>query len=103
MNRFKKAPNAKSNITSEFYSDPHWCCFAMAFPEMENSDRFRQETLFTSTFIRCQPELNLEQSETISAIDNKWKKVTNGELLDGTESSITFEEFAEWGIRYPVE
>jgi len=21
-----------------------WCCLAMAFPEMENSDRFRQET-----------------------------------------------------------
>ena len=102
MNRFKKAPNAKPNSTSEFYSDSHWCCFAMAFPEMENSDRFRQETLFTSTFIRCQPELNLEQSETISAIDNKWKKFTNGEQLDGTEPSITFEEFAEWGIRYPV-
>ena len=72
------------------------------FQRWNNSDRFRQETLFTSTFIRCQPELNLEQSETISAIDNKWKKVTNGEQLDGTEPSITFEEFAEWGIRYPV-
>ena len=102
MNRFKRHPNAKPNSSSEFYSDPHRCCLAMAFPEMENSDRFRQETLFTSTFIRCHPELNLEQSETISAIDNKWKKVIDGEQLDGTEPFITFEEFAEWGIRYPV-
>ena len=103
MNRFKKAPNAKSNITSEFYSDPHWFCFAMPFPEMENSDRFRQETLFTSTFIRCQPELNLEQSETISAVHERWRKVVDGEPLDGTEPHITFEEFSEWGIRYPLD
>ena len=102
MNRFKKAPNAKSNTTSEFFSDPHWCCLAISILEMKNSDRFRQETLFTSTFIRCQPELNLEQSETISAIADKWNKVIDGEQLDGTEPSITFEEFAEWGIRYPV-
>jgi hypothetical protein len=40
--------------------------------------------------------------EVHSAIDNKWKKVINGEQLDGTEPSITFEEFTEWGIRYPV-
>ena len=102
MNRFEKHPDSKPNSTSEFYSDVHWVCLAVSIPEMSSSDRFRQETLFTSTFVSCQPELNLEQSETISAIDNKWKKVIDGEQLDGTEPSITFEEFAEWGIRYPV-
>jgi hypothetical protein len=91
INRFKKHPDAKPNSTSEFYSHSDWSCLSITIPEMKNSDRFRQETLFTSTFLSCQPELNLEQSETISAIADKWNKVIDGEQLDGTEPSITFD------------
>ena len=101
MNRFKKAPTAKPAPTSEFYSDSHWASVATTIPALQKSDRFRQELLFTSVFVSCQPELNLEQSETISAVHEKWRKVVDGEPLDGTEPHITFEEFSEWGIRYP--
>jgi len=54
-------------------------------------------------FVSRQPELNLEQSEVLSAIAEKWRKVVDGEPLDGTEPSITLEEFNEWGIRYPQD
>ena len=101
MNRFKRHPNAKLNDASEFYSDSYWASMAITIPSMQKSDRFRQELLFNSVFVGCQPELNIEQSETLFAIAEKWRKVVDGEPLDGTEPSITFEEFDEWGIRYP--
>ena len=88
---------------SEFYSDSHWASVATTIPALQKSDRFRQELLFTSVFVSCQPELNFEQSETISAVHEKWRKVVEAEQLDGTEAYITFEEFNEWGIRYPAD
>ena len=103
MNRFKKHENAKPSPMSEFYSDSHWASVAISIPKMQESDRFRQELLFTSVFVSCQPELNFEQSETISAVHEKWRKVVDAEQLDGTEPYITFEEFNEWGIRYPAD
>ena len=103
MNRFKRNPNAEPNAFSEFYSDSYWASVAITIPAMKKSDRFRQELLFESVFVRCQPELNLEQSEILFAIAEKWRKVVDGEPLDGTEPSITFEEFAEWDIRYPTD
>jgi len=103
MNRFKRHPNAKPNTFSEFYSDSHWASVSISIPAMKKSDRFRQEVLFSSVFVSRQPELNLEQSEVLSAIAEKWRKVVDGEPLDGTEPSITLEEFNEWGIRYPQD
>lgn len=88
---------------SEFFSDTHLACMAISVPALQKSDRFRQELLFSSVFISCQPVVNLEQSETISAVHEKWRKVVDGESLDGTEPCITFEEFNEWGIRYPID
>ena len=101
MNRFKRHKDAKPTPMSEFYSDSYWTSVATTIPALQKYDRFRQELLFTSVIINCQPELNLEQSETISAVHEKWRKVVDGEPLDGTEPHITFEEFSEWGIRYP--
>ena len=103
MNRFKRHKDAKPSRMSEFYSDSHWASVATTIPALQKSDRFRQELLFTSVFVSCQPELNFEQSETISAVHEKWRKVVDGEPLDGTEPSITFEEFAEWNVRYPID
>ena len=103
MNRFKKHKDAKSSMMSEFYSDSYWTSIAITIPAMQKSDRFRQELLFTSVFVSCQPELTLEQSETISAVHEKWRKVVDGEPFDGTKPYITFEEFTEWGIRYPID
>ena len=103
MNRFKRHPNAKPAPMSEFYSDSYWASVSTSIPAMQNSDRFRQELLFSSVFVSGQPELNLEQSEILSAISEKWRKVVDGELLNGTEPYITFEEFTEWGIRYPMD
>ena len=102
MNRFKRHPDAEHNAASEFYSDSHWASVSTSISAMQKSDRFRQEVLFSSVFVSRQPELNLEQSETLSAISEKWRKVVDGEPLDGTEPHITFEEFSEWGIRYPL-
>jgi len=101
MNRFKRHPNAEPNALSEFYSDSHWSSVAISIPAMKKSDRFRQEVLFSSVFVSRQPELNLEQSEVLSTIAEKWRKVVNNEPLDGREPFITLEEFNEWGIRYP--
>jgi len=103
MNRFKKHTDAECNASSEFYSDSDWASVSKSIPAMQKSDRFRQEVLFSSVFVSRQPELNIEQSEVLSAIAEKWRKVVDGEPLDGTEPSITFEEFNEWGIRYPLE
>lgn len=103
MNRFKRHPNAEPNAASEFYSDSYWASVAISIPAMQKSDRFRQEVLFSSVFVSRQPKLNLEQSEVLSAIAEKWRKVVDGEPLDGTEPIITFEEFNEWGIRYPQD
>ena len=103
MNRFKRHSDAELNAASEFYSDSHWASVSTSIPAMQNSDRFRQELLFSSVFVSRQPELNLEQSEILSAIYEKWRKVVDGELLNGTEPYITFEEFTEWGIRYPMD
>jgi len=33
----------------------------------------------------------------------KNEKIQNNIPLDGTEPSITFEEFAEWNVRYPID
>jgi len=102
MNRFKRHPNAEPNALSEFYSDSQRSSVAISIPEMKKSDRFRQEVLFGSVFVSRQPKLNLEQSEILSAIAEKWRKVMDGEPLDGTEPQISFEEFTGWGIRYPL-
>jgi hypothetical protein len=74
-----------------------------SIPAMQKSDRFRQEFLFSSVFVSRQPEFNFEQSEILFAIAEKWRKVVDGEPLDGTEPQISFEEFTEWGIRYPLD
>ena len=103
MNRFKRLPDARTTSLSEFYSDSYWASVATTIPALQKSDRFRQELLFTTVFVSCQPELNLEQSETISAVHEKWRKVVDDEPLDGTEPSISFEEFAEWNVRYPID
>ena len=103
MNRFKRHPDARTTSESEFYSDSYWSSVSTTIPALQKSDRFRQELLFSSVFVSGQPELNLEQSETLSAISEKWRKVVDGEPLDGTEPQITFEEFIEWGIRYPLD
>ena len=103
MNRFKKQKKAKPATMSEFYSDSYWASVSTSIPAMQKSDRFRQEVLFSSVFVSRQPELNFEQSEILSAIAEKWRKVVDGEQLDGTEPHITFEEFTEWGIRYPLD
>jgi len=103
MNRFQRHPNTELAPTSEFYSDSHWASVSTTIPAMQKSDRFRQEVLFSSVFVSRQPELNFEQSEILSAIAEKWRKVVDGEQLDGTEPHITFEEFTEWGIRYPLD
>jgi len=103
MNRFKRHPDAELAALTEFYSDSHWASVAISIPAMQKSDRFRQEVLFSSVFVSGQPELNSEQSEILFAITDKWRKVVDGEPLDGTEPFITFEEFNEWGIRYPQD
>jgi hypothetical protein len=103
MNRFKRHPDAEPATTSEFYSDAIFAGIAITVPAMQKSDRFRQELLFSCIFVNRQPKLNLEQSEILFAISEKWRKVVDDEPLDGTEPFITFEEFSEWGIRYPID
>ena len=103
MNRFKRHPDAEPAATSEFYSDAIWAGIAITVPAMQKSDRFRQELLFSCIFLNRQPKLNLEQSEILFAISEKWRKFVDDEPLDGTEPFITFEEFSEWGIRYPID
>ena len=106
MNRFKRHPDARTTSVSEFYFDSYWSSVSTiipAIPALQKSNRFRQELLFSSVFVSGQPELNLEQSEILFAISEKWRKVVDGELLNGTEPYITFEEFTEWGIRYPMD
>jgi len=43
-----------------------------------------------------------EQRTLICELNDKFFKVNNGGVLDGSEPRITAEEFEYWGIRYPV-
>jgi len=106
MNRFKKDKNAKYNSSrSEFYGSPFYCNQALEYPELWKSDRVRQEWLFCSVFTHCQHSVarTIKQRELIWAVRDKIGKIQNNIPLDGTEPSITFEEFAEWNVRYPID
>ena len=105
MNRFKKDKNAKYNSSrSEFYGNPFYCNQASEYPELWKSDRVRQEWLFCSVFTHCQSSARtMEQRQLIWAVREKIGKIQANIPLDGTEPSITFEEFAEWNVRYPID
>ena len=104
MNRFKKHENAKYNSWSEFYGNSFYCNQASEYPELWKSDRVRQEWLFCSVFTHCQSSARtMEQRQLIWAVREKIGKIQANIPLDGTEPSITFEEFAEWNVRYPID
>jgi len=106
MNRFKKDKNAKYNSSrSEFYGSPFYCNQALEYPELWKSDRVRQEWLFCSVFTHCQSSLarTIEQRELIWAVREKIGKIQGNIPLNGTEPSISFEEFAEWNVKYPID
>jgi hypothetical protein len=104
MNRFKKDKNAKYNSWSEFYGNSHLMEWAAYKPELWKSDRVRQEFVFCTVYTYCQPSIarSSEQRDIIWEVRRKNEKIQNNIPLDGTEPSITFEEFAEWNVRYPI-
>jgi len=105
MNRFRKDKNAKYNSWSEFYGNSHLMEWASKKPEHWKSDRVRQEFVFCSVFTHCQPSgaRSWEQRDILWEVRRKNEKIQNNIPLDGTEPSITFEEFAEWNVRYPID
>jgi hypothetical protein len=44
-----------------------------------------------------------EQRDLLWEVRRKNEKIQNNIPLDGNEPSITFEEFAEWNVRYPID
>jgi len=105
MNRFKKNQNAKYNSSrSEFYGNAAYSKMASNNPELWKSDRVRQEWLFCSVFTHCQDlARTIEQRELIWAVRQKISKIQGNISLDGTEPSISFHEFSEWNVRYPID
>ena len=105
MNRFKKDQNAKyTSLRSEFYANAAYSKMAKDNPELWKSDRVRQEWLFCSVFTHSQDlARTIEQRELIWAVREKIGKIQGNMPLDGTEPSISFEEFAEWNVRYPID
>ncbi len=69
------------------------------------SNRVRQEYLFCGVVKLFQRswEITEEQRDLISAVYQKIDKIQNNIPLDGTEPNITFEEFTEWNVRYPID
>jgi len=105
MNRFKKGKSAIPNTLSEFYGVSCNAKEASENPKLWKSDRVRQEYLFCGAVNIFQRswEITEEQREIISAVYEKIDKIQNNIPLDGNEPSITFEEFAEWNVRYPID
>ena len=105
MNRFKKGKSAIPNTLSEFYGIQCNAKEAAKNPELWKSDRVRQEYVFcyvVQIFQRTW-EITEKQRDIISSVFQKIDKIQKNIPLDGTEPSITFEEFTEWGIRYPLD
>ena len=105
INRFKKGESAIPNKFSEFYGVSYYAEIASKDPKLWKSDRVRQEYLFCSAVNLFQRtwEITEEQRDIISAIYQKIDKIQNNIPLDGTEPNITFEEFTEWNVRYPID
>ena len=105
MNRFKKGKYAIPNTLSEFYGVSYNAEKSSENPKLWKSDRVRQEYLFCGVVEVFQRtwETTKEQCDIISAVYQKIDKIQKNIPLDGTEPSITFEEFTEWGIRYPLD
>ena len=77
-------------------------CHPCHNPAWKYSDRLRQEALFINRFIHCNSGVQTQEQRTlICELNNKFFKVNNGGVLDGSEPRITAEEFEYWGVRYP--
>lgn len=105
MNRFKKGKSAIPNTWSEFYKYSFAANMAAENPEQWVSDRVRQEFVFCNVFDVCHRtwDKTEKQRDIIAEVRQKIDKIQNNIPLDGTEPSITFEEFAEWNVRYPID
>lgn len=105
MNRFKKGKSAIPNTLSEFYGVSYNAELVSKKPRLWKSDRVRQEFLFCGVVEIFQRnwEKTEEQDDLISAVYQKINKIQNNIPLDGNEPSITFEEFTEWNVRYPID
>jgi hypothetical protein len=105
MNRFKKGKSAIPNKLSEFYGVSYCAEIASKYPKLWKSDRVRQEYLFCGVVNLFQRawEITEEQHYIISAVYQKIDKIQNNIPLNGTEPNITFKEFTEWNVRYPID
>jgi len=105
MNRFKKGKSAIPNTLTEFYGVTYCAKKASEDPKLWRSDRVRQEYLFCGVVEIFQRtwEITDEQRDIIAAVMQKIHKIQKNIPLDGTEPSITAEEFAEWNVRYPID